>query len=98
MATQSCHKMATIQLEMPAGVAPQVCGRGRASSLRHKEGIFRARRDLWIFSQRGLGTFAGTRSARIRSKKVPSQPRGFQPHGAEMLRGFGTKTPEKFQV
>lgn len=48
-----------------------------------------------MLSQRGLGAFTATRSAQIRSRKVPSHPRGLQLHGAEMLGGFCAKTLER---
>lgn len=87
VSAQSCHQMATIQLEMPARVALLVSRRGRASSFRHKEGIFPA-------EEEAFGCFpTGNREPRQRLPReekwaASSHPCGLQLHGAEILEGI----------
>lgn len=82
------------------GVALPVSKRGRASSLRHKEGIFRARK-------RYLGGLrAGTRrlsrlslpGEEVRSFLFTPPPLDFYFTGLKRLGGCCAKAPKKFQV
>lgn len=81
------------------GPALWVSRRGRASSLRHKEGILQAReRGVWVLAERGLGVFAarkyarGSRAATFLLSWVSTL------QDLKSSRGMCAKAPEKFQV
>lgn len=100
MATQSCHEMATIQLETPARGWP--CrfpgGEGLPPS-DTKKGAFEPGRGIWGNYELGLGDFAAIKSSRGRSRQLPSHrpppPRGVLLHGAETLGGIWCKSAQE---